>query len=409
VCAELHQRICGGYSELITVDDGVFDAVQLKELVAVSITRQWERERSVRMTGLAGNAAAVHDKDASHNMSEQHLSNIADTRDRTTINATRTAPQSQVPATRHGALCSPERLNAVLNLLHHGVIITDSGGVIAYMNRRAERITGQSFAAASGRAIAGILRCPDETLHSPRNLNRSEHGRKHTIELGVGAAGRCMVELRVAPLPHDYGEFAGYLYELRDVSETVRRTQQLLHDATHDPLTGLANRRALIERLDQVLQLATDQDEAESILAVLDLDGFKAVNDSRGHMCGDEMLRELAQLLQAKTRKADTAARFGGDEFVILLPGCGMNAARAIMEDIRSAISAHRHLADGVEFSVTVSIGIAGISAEAGSAHAVLRCADNACYRAKECGGDRIVVHEDIVTVESRIASQGCA
>jgi diguanylate cyclase (GGDEF)-like protein len=105
------------------------------------------------------------------------------------------------------------------------------------------------------------------------------------------------------------------------------------------------------------------------------------------------MLRELAQLLQARTRKADTAARFGGDEFVILLPGCGMSAARALMEDIRCAIAAHLYQDNGVEYRVTASIGIAGIDAETADAQTVLSCADDACYLAKENGGDCIVVH----------------
>lgn len=294
---------------------------------------------------------------------------------------------------RGAALRDPEKVTAVLNLLNHGVILTDPAGVISYMNHRAEKITGRALAVASGRSIADILLCAEEEPVSPYSLESSVLGRQRTVEICSDGADHCTVELRIVPLPRDYGEAGGFLYELRDVSESVRRTQQLIHDATHDALTGLANRRALTERLDQLLKWVPDQDEPESILAVLDLDGFKCVNDDCGHLNGDEMLRDIAQLLQAKTRKADTPARLGGDEFVVLLPGCGMDAARALMDEIRSAIAAYRYRADGVDYRVTASIGIAGIDAETGDAQAVLRRADEACYRAKQVGGDCVIMH----------------
>jgi diguanylate cyclase (GGDEF)-like protein/PAS domain S-box-containing protein len=312
----------------------------------------------------------------------------------TRVGATWPLGGNQAPIGRPQALRGADKTRAVLNLLNHGVILTDSAGEVTYMNRRAEKITGRDLAMAGGRSIADILLSTEAEPVCPHSLESSVLGRQRTLEIGTDGLGRCTVELRIVPLPRDYGgEAGGYLYELRDVSESVRRTQQLIHDATHDPLTGLANRRALIERLDQLLQWAPDRNEPESILAVLDLDGFKCVNDDCGHLSGDEMLREVAELLQVRTRKADMAARLGGDEFVVLLPGCGMDAARALMEDVGNAISAYRYHADGVAYRVTASIGVAGIDAETGDAQAVLRRADEACYRAKQVGGDCVVVY----------------
>lgn len=347
---------------------------------------------------------ANKDPESTGIMPAQGLGKVPHSHSRALADANCTSYESRDPARRSAGMRGPDEVDAVLNLLHQGVVVTDPTGVVTYMNRRAEKITGHDLVLARGRFIADILPCSEEEWRCPRTLVSSEPGCLRLLELATDTADHCTVEMRVVPLPRRAGDSAGYLYELRDVSESVRRTQQLMHDATHDPLTGLANRRALIERLSQVLEWVPEQDEPESILAVLDLDGFKGVNDSCGHLSGDDMLRELAQLLQAKTRKADTAARLGGDEFVVLLPGCGMSAARVLMENIRSAIAVYRYQADGVDYRVTASIGIAGIDAETGDAQTVLRCADEACYRAKQGGGDRIVVYGQDKSAESAMA-----
>lgn len=352
---------------------------------------------------------ATKNPESTRIMPAQRLGNDLHPHSRTLAEANCTSYESHDPARHSAGIRGQDEADAVLNLLHQGVVVTDPAGVVTYMNRRAEKITGHDLALARGRSIADILLCCGEERLCPRTLDGSELGCLRIIELATDTGDHCTLEIRVVPLPRRASDRAGYLYELRDVSESVRRTQQLMHDATHDPLTGLANRRALIERLDQVLEWVPDQNEPESILAVLDLDGFKGVNDSCGHLSGDEMLHDIAQLLQVKTRKADTAARLGGDEFVVLLPGCGMNAARALLENIRSAIAVYCYRADGVEYRVTASIGIAGIDAETRDAQTILRRADEACYRAKHAGGDRIVVHGQYESAESVTTLQrGC-
>ena len=128
---------------------------------------------------------------------------------------------------------------------------------------------------------------------------------------------------------------------LHDVTELRGLHRQMSYQATHDALTGLVNRREFERRLDEAAEAAR-RGEATHMLCYLDLDRFKIVNDTSGHLAGDSMLREVAKLLREAVRDSDTVARLGGDEFGMLLVGCPLDKARQIADDVCRSIAAYR-------------------------------------------------------------------
>ena len=162
--------------------------------------------------------------------------------------------------------------------------------------------------------------------------------------------------------------------------------------ASHDPLTGLVNRREFERRLDEALNTA-HAGGSSHVLCYLDLDRFKVVNDTSGHTAGDAMLREIAGILKEQIRDSDVVARIGGDEFGMLLIGCPLDKARQIADDVCAAIRDFRFVWRDQIFTVGVSIGLVQIGAESGSIEDTLSAADSACYVAKQQGRGRVHVY----------------
>ncbi|MDA0234008.1 MAG: diguanylate cyclase [Proteobacteria bacterium] len=167
-------------------------------------------------------------------------------------------------------------------------------------------------------------------------------------------------------------------------------TVQLAWQARHDPLTGLANRRAFEERIEQAVR-AHRRSGDQITLFYIDLDHFKVVNDSCGHAAGDRLLSELGALLKGRLRSEDEVFRIGGDEFAAILRGCGREDARRIAEGLCEAIAAHAFESDGRAFRVGASIGLARMDPDLQEADALMIAADQACYAAKHGGRGHVV------------------
>lgn len=184
------------------------------------------------------------------------------------------------------------------------------------------------------------------------------------------------------------------LLVIEDITERLRMTAQLRHQASHDALTGLFNRH----EFDRRLQLAADGRDPElrsACLLYLDLDQFKVINDTCGHAAGDELLARLASVLHACRRDA-VVARLGGDEFGILCPVDAAPVIRQIGETLRSAVESMRFVWEGRHFSLTASIGAVAITPELQrSARELLSIADTACYLAKEGGRNKVLVYDE--------------
>ena len=169
--------------------------------------------------------------------------------------------------------------------------------------------------------------------------------------------------------------------------------EELTHQTQHDPMTGLANRRAFERTLKLELERAL-RAGTNLTLAILDLDDFKAINDTYGHLCGDRVLVALAGIILANKRSYDMAARIGGEEFAVILPGSGLVQAEGTMERLIEEVRERRVVCEGVSqtVSVTVSVGLACTKGRVPlSAERFLDMADKALYQAKAAGKDRIV------------------
>jgi diguanylate cyclase (GGDEF)-like protein/PAS domain S-box-containing protein len=196
------------------------------------------------------------------------------------------------------------------------------------------------------------------------------------------------------PLFDDQHNFLGYRGVKQEITAEQNLYQKIAYQAAYDDLTGLINRREFNQKLDYSVQKAQKY-STDSVLCYLDLDRFKIVNDTAGHLVGDRLLSELAQLLKGMIRKEDTLGRLGGDEFGLLLEGCSIAEAELVCEQLIKAINNYRLQWQTVEFDVGVSVGMVGISKNAADAAELLSRADLACYQAKNLGRGRVYIVEN--------------
>ena len=298
------------------------------------------------------------------------------------------------PAAAAGAI-SRGRPSAweTLDSLGEGIITTDVGGRIDYLNQAAEQLTSVQAMDALGQTITDIISLVDENdrrslgdpvRHCLATQSPVTVGRRGLM-ISRGGGHERSVELAVTPLKGQRGELIGTVVVLRDVSELRGLTRQMSYQASHDALTGLVNRREFERRLDESLEVA-HSNTTRHVLCYLDLDRFKAVNDSCGHMAGDNMLREVAALIKEAVRDSDTVGRLGGDEFGLLLVGCPLEKARQIADDVVRKIMDYRFVWKDKIFNIGVSVGLVEISRESGAPEELMSAADSACYVAKKQG-----------------------
>lgn len=183
-------------------------------------------------------------------------------------------------------------------------------------------------------------------------------------------------------------------------------TAQLAYQALHDPLTGLLNRREFEHRLEKSLAGVQAGGDEFSVL-LIDLDRFKPINDSCGHLAGDELLRQISQLFEGRLREGDTLARLGGDEFGIILANCSGPRARQVAEDICGLTAAYRFIWQDKVFTIGASIGLTPVNRRVRTLNEILTAADNACYQAKERGRNQVCEQEASAVPERRQENQG--
>jgi diguanylate cyclase (GGDEF)-like protein/PAS domain S-box-containing protein len=293
-----------------------------------------------------------------------------------------------------------ERAQVTLASIGDGVITTDVAGRVDYLNPVAEQLTGWSLAEARGRPVTEVFCIVAERTREPAEdpvARCLREGRISGLTDNTVLIRRddreYAIEDSAAPIRGADGGLAGVVFAFRDVSHTRALAQQIAYQATHDSLTGLINRREFEIRLEAALSQAREEG-ATHALCYLDLDQFKVVNDTCGHVAGDEMLRQLASQLQAHMREHDTLARLGGDEFGVLLRHCTLAQARDVADGLRRVVRNFRFVWNGSAYEVGVSIGLVPVVAGSGSLTDVLSAADSACYVAKDQGRNRCHVFE---------------
>jgi len=292
------------------------------------------------------------------------------------------------------------RAQLTLDSIADGLVSTDSQGKIDFLNRTAEQLTGVARQDALGRQLTELVAFVDE--HDRRPLpdpvqqcltsgNRVSLGRR-ALMLARASDEEYSIELSAAPIRANGSGISGVAVLLHDVTELRGLARQMSYQASHDPLTGLVNRREFERRLGEAMD-ASRGVQHNHVMCYLDLDRFKAVNDTCGHLAGDNMLREVATLVKDAVRDSDTVGRLGGDEFGILLIGCPLDKARQIAEDVCRAINDYRFVWKDRIFSIGVSIGLVEIGRDSGGQEDVMSAADSACYVAKKRDGSHVHVY----------------
>ena len=274
----------------------------------------------------------------------------------------------------------------VLESIPDAVVVTDPDGNIVFVNRSAETMTGYGRAELIGRKVEILLPARLRGIHvrhrrgfysrgKPRLMGdtdkyftlRRKDGSQVGVEISLGPAGADTVAV------------------VRDVTERHRMEAALEHRALHDPLTDLANRTLFFDRLRQSINVAR-RESAQVALVMLDVDGFKAINDRHGHSAGDAVLTAVAARLEQGLRSTDTAARIGGDEFAWILPRvAGRRAAERIVRK-RLATAQEDVVVDGAGIAVGISAGIALYPDDGRDTDALMRAADAAMYSSKRNG-----------------------
>jgi len=280
------------------------------------------------------------------------------------------------------------------------LVVDDQGSIISY-NRRfielwnvPENLVKQRLDEPVLQRVAAQTAQPEMFLQRVRHLY-GHRGETEREEIAL-ADGR-VVDRYSAPVIGGSGTYFGRVWYFRDITERKRheaeinRLQQQLRDqAVRDPLTGLHNRRYLDETMDRELARAKRYRHPIG-LVMCDLDHFKAVNDRYGHVVGDEVLKAFADLMRSAARGSDIACRYGGEEFLLVLPDMPADAACRRAERLRATLDGMRIAAAGVQ--VTASFGVAGFPDDGGTADELTRAADAALYEAKRSGRNRVVVH----------------
>ena len=224
---------------------------------------------------------------------------------------------------------------------------------------------------------------------------------RRALMLTVDDGRELSVELTASPIIGAGDTVAGAVVIMHDVTEMRGLTRRISYQASHDALTGLANRSEFERRVLEAIESAREE-SAHSVLCYMDLDRFKAVNDTCGHLAGDNMLREIAKLIRDKVRDSDLVARLGGDEFGMLLLRCPLDKARQIADDVCNAVRDYRFVWQDRIFTVGISIGLVEISRDTASLKDLLSAADSACYVAKQQGRGRVHVYSSRDEVSAR-------
>jgi diguanylate cyclase (GGDEF)-like protein len=200
------------------------------------------------------------------------------------------------------------------------------------------------------------------------------------------------VEYIAAPMQSNDSKITGTVIIIHDESVQRSLKRQLTFQATHDALTGLINRYELERKLQSILS-SPPSESVHNSLCYLDLDQFKLVNDTCGHMAGDELLKQITIMLQERVRNRDSFARLGGDEFGLLLEKCDVEQARSVAEDMIETVKQFNFAWDDYNFTISASIGIVDITADINTCAELLSRADSACYMAKESGRNNIQIY----------------
>jgi len=293
------------------------------------------------------------------------------------------------------------KAQVTLSSIGDAVITTDTEGRIEYLNPVAERLFDTPLGEARQRRLSDLGTLLIEENRKPATglveycLDEGGLPSQFSTLIFTKQDGHNLyIEPNAAPIRDHDGNTSGIVFVFHDVSQTHELTRQLSHHATHDVLTGLFNRRDFEIKVKQAIRDAEMADKEHSLL-YMDLDQFKVINDTCGHIAGDELLKQYTSKLSELVRHGDTLARIGGDEFGLLLHDCSSQQAMLVANKIQEMTNRFRFSWEDKTFGIGISIGMVGINHQSGSVIDVVSRVDVACHMAKEAGRSRIYVHDE--------------
>ena len=291
---------------------------------------------------------------------------------------------------------SEERLRFITENTLDAVWQLDAEGRVTWVNGADERMRGFRRAEVIGQRFRDLI-SPDDHDHAAydRAMQHEEadvDGYVIRFEIGMLCQGSTSIwaEANFRPIRGSNGETTGYIGVTRDASHHRATHEKLREQTIRDPLTGLFNRRFLDESLERELFRAK-RDNVPLALIMIDVDHFKSLNDKHGHPAGDEVLRRLGTLISKGARVADLPCRYGGEEFLLVLPNMPIEAAVERAEIWRSGIERETMVFGKDVMSVTVSIGVAAFPCDGDTREALVKSADEALYVAKRNGRNQVV------------------
>jgi diguanylate cyclase (GGDEF)-like protein/PAS domain S-box-containing protein len=306
---------------------------------------------------------------------------------------------------REGILfCDKERAQVTLNSIGDAVLSTDGDWRITFLNPVAERLIGWTYAEASGRQLTDVFQVINATTRERIvPCLEFEVGKGRTVILPPNCVlvrrdgHESPIEDSAAPIHDRSGRVAGLVVVFHDVSEAQAMAQRMTHLSEHDILTSLPNRGLLDDRLEQGIALAQRHSRRLAVLFI-DLDHFKHINDSLGHLIGDQLIRAVALRITPCVRSSDTVSRQGGDEFIVLLSEISHAEDAALIADkIRLAVLEPYTIASHL-LHLTASIGVSVYPEDGADPESLIQCADTAMHHAKEKGRNRSQFFKDEMT-----------
>ncbi len=273
-----------------------------------------------------------------------------------------------------------------------GIAHVSLDGCWLSMNRRMADILGERRASLIGRSFAESTH-PDDAGRSEAVMRDLIDGDETALQLHkryLRPDGSVVwANINTTLLRDIDDEPLYYITVVEDVTEQHRLAEELSHQARHDALTGLINRAEFEKRLEAAIDNARI-DNDHGALCFLDLDRFKIVNDSCGHLAGDALLQQIANVIRDNVRSNDTLGRLGGDEFGLLLQSCPADAAQAVADKVRSAVENFRFIWNGETYRLGASIGVAMFDNRTTDVDALIHTADEACYEVKAAGRNHV-------------------
>ncbi len=292
-----------------------------------------------------------------------------------------------------------ELAEVTLQSIGDAVATTNARGTIQYLNPAAEELTGWSMLEARGRPANEVLRIEKAASGSVVDPVWACLRQGQVVGMAGGHVlvrrdgSRAAIEDSAAPIRSRDAKVVGCVVVFYDAGSPRNSDHLLSYHATRDPLTGLINRRDFDRRLEEMVRHPT-AGSGRHVLAYVDLDQFKVVNDTCGHMAGDRLLRQVAFLARKTIRTGDVLARLGGDEFAVLLYDCPLEKGVSILGELCRSVGEFRFVWENKAFTISTSIGVVPIGSSSATAAELLSAADAACYAAKEKGRNRLQVYQ---------------